>query len=133
MVKEIPDLRAVKAVNPMTIAIDPVPLTIDAYSVVRVGGTRIPLDTVVELFKQGATPEETVARFDSLDLADVYAVIAYYLRHKDEVDAYLQEREQQAEEIREKIEQRFPSKGLRDRLLARRQAKIEAANSTTGA
>jgi hypothetical protein len=62
-------------------------------------------------------------------LADVYAVIAYYLRHKEEVEAYLQEQERLSEKIREENEQRFPSKGLRDRLLARRQERNEAGGS----
>jgi uncharacterized protein (DUF433 family) len=104
----------------LTIVDEPIPLTLNADGVVLVTGTRIPIDTVVFEFQQRVSPEEIVEQFTSLNLADVYAVIAYYLRHKDEVDAYLQERERQAEEIREKIEQRFPLKGLRDRLLARR-------------
>lgn len=102
--------------------IESVPLKTDPHGVVRVGGTRVTLDTVIYEFKQGLTAEEIVYQYDSLDLADVYTVIAYYLRHQDEVEAYLQEQEQLAAEVREKIEQRFPSKGLRDRLLARRQA-----------
>ena len=107
------------------ISTNPLPLSITADGTVRIGETRVTLDTVVEIFKQGATPEEIVMRFDALDLADVYAAIAYYLRHQDEVKAYLQEQERQATEIREKIEQRFPSKGLRERLLAKRQAKLD--------
>jgi hypothetical protein len=49
-------------------------------------------------------------------------VISYYLRHRNDVEAYLQRRQERAEGIRIENERQFPSHGLRDRLLARRQA-----------
>lgn len=58
-------------------------------------------------FEQGLTAEEITYQFDGLNLADVYAVIAYYLRHQDKVEAYLQEQERQATEIREKLSSNF--------------------------
>src|SRR2546428_556483 len=67
----------------------PLPLHRDSDNRIRVGGTRIPLDRVVECYQQGYTPEDTVDAFDSLQLADVYATIAYYLYHREEVDVYL--------------------------------------------
>lgn len=106
--------------------IQSVPLKTDADGVVRVGGTRVTLDTVVYEFEQGSTAEEIAYQFDVLNLSDVYAVIAYYLRHPDEVKAYLQEQEKLAEEIREKIEQQFPSKGLKERLIAKRQTRSKS-------
>jgi hypothetical protein len=54
-------------------------------------------------------------------LVDVYSVITYYLRHKSEVDTYLKKREDEAGRVREEVERRFPSAGLRERLLARRR------------
>lgn len=103
--------------------VESIPLKIDAHGVVRVGGTRVTLDTVVYEFEQGSTAEEIAYQFDVLNLADVYAVIAYYLRHQDEVKAYLQEQEKQSTEIREKIEQRSPSKDLRESLIAKHQSR----------
>jgi len=99
----------------------PLPLAADDDGVIRVGGTRVPLATVITAFHQGATPEEIVAGFDTLDLADVYAVIAYYLRHAAEVDVYLAEQRERAAEVRREVEARFPQAGLRERLLARRR------------
>lgn len=58
----------------------PVPLNIDMDGVIRVGNTRVTLDTVVAAFKEGATAEEIVWQYPSLSLADVYAVIGYYLQ-----------------------------------------------------
>jgi uncharacterized protein (DUF433 family) len=54
----------------------------------------------VSVFNQGATAEEIVNRYPSLNLADVYATIAFYLKHQSEVEAYLQQRQQQAQKIR---------------------------------
>ena len=54
---------------------------------------------------------------------DVYSVIAYYLCHRDEVEAYLQERRGQADELRRQVEERSPSQGIRERLLARRSGR----------
>ena len=107
----------------LTITSEVVPLTPRADGVVLVGETRVPLDSVLTEFKQGATAEEIAVQFDSLKLADIYAAIAFYLRHQNEVEAYLQERKQISEQVREENERRFPSQGLRDRLLARRQEK----------
>lgn len=107
--------------------VESIPLKTNAEGVVRVGGTRVTLDSVVYEFKQGSTAEEIAYQFPSLQLADVYVVITYYLRHQDEIEAYLQEQEEQAAKVREKIEQHFPSQGLKERLLAKRQALSESA------
>lgn len=104
----------------LTIAAEPAPLRVNADGVVLVGKTRVPLDTVVYVFQQGATAEEIVYRFPSLKLADVYATIAFYLNHQQEVETYLQQRQQQAQEIRKMNEAKFDPQGLRDRLLARK-------------
>src|SRR5436305_5627030 len=88
--------------NQMSLVVDaePVPLVTDASGVVRLQGTRVPLDTVVGAFDDGATAEEIIQQYPSLQLADVYAVLTYYLRHRVEVAAYLDEREQRAGEVR---------------------------------
>ncbi len=99
----------------------PVPLRTDEQGVMRVGKTRIPLDTVVYAFNQGASPEEIVMSYPTLALPDVYAIINYYLYNRLEVDIYLRQREALAVRIREENERRFPQAGIRARLLARRQ------------
>lgn len=104
----------------LTINTEPVPLLTDKDGVVRVGGTRVTLDTVVAAFNEGATAEEIVQQYPSLELADVYAVISYYLRSHSGVEAYLRKRHKQAEEIRKQNEARFDPHGIRERLLARR-------------
>jgi uncharacterized protein (DUF433 family) len=103
------------------IVTDPMPMRRDSEGVIRVGESRLTLDIVVAAFQDGATAEQIVEMFPGTELADVYAVISYYLRHHEEVECYLQQREQFAEAIRKHNQARFPSNGLRERLLARRK------------
>lgn len=103
----------------LVVTAEPAPLATNADGVVQVGKTRVTLDTVVAVFKQGVTAEEIVYRYPSLKLADVYATIGFYLNHQQEVEAYLQHRQKQAQEVRKMNEAKFDPQGLRDRLLAR--------------
>ncbi|MCP3964107.1 MAG: DUF433 domain-containing protein [bacterium] len=105
----------------LAVEIEPLPLTTDNAGSVRVGGTRVTLDTVVEAFNEGLTAEEIAQQYPVLELGDVYAVIGYYLHHREHVREYLQEREQSASEIRARIEDELPRAGFRERLLARRR------------
>ena len=84
------------------------PLHVDEGGIVRVGKSRISLDVVVEQYENGMTPEDLVRAYDTLVLADVHAVIAYYLRHRDAVCVYLKKRKEEAEALRAKIEAERP-------------------------
>lgn len=97
-----------------------VPIHTDSDGVIRVSGTRVTLDTLVAAFENGATAEEIVQQYPSIDLADAYSVIGYYLHHRREVRAYLADRQRQAANVREQNERQFDPSGVRDRLLARR-------------
>jgi uncharacterized protein (DUF433 family) len=96
------------------------PLAEDEDGVLRVGGTRVRLDTVVSAFQNGCTPEEILLKYPSLKLQDIYAVITYYLSHHEEIEVYLNNRQSLIEDADREIESRFPSAGVRERLLARR-------------
>lgn len=106
----------------MTLAIvgEPVPLLVDSNGAVRVGNTRVTLETVIGAYLAGSSPEEISAQFSALDLADIYAVIAYYLRHQAEIDAYLQQVEIESRQIRQQLETQFNHGDVKTRLLARR-------------
>jgi uncharacterized protein (DUF433 family) len=106
-------------------------LIVDSGGTIRVGGTRVSLDTVVAAFLEGADAEEIVAQYPSLDLADTYAAISYYLRHRSEVDSYLRERAEQAQAVRAEVERRLPPDGIRARLLARRRCRDWEGRGTT--
>jgi len=99
------------------------PLRREASGALRVGRSRVLLELVIRAFQDGATPEVIVHRYPSALLADIYAVIAYYLRHREDIEAYLAEREQQAREVRQRIESHQGDLAdLRSRLLARQSS-----------
>ena len=100
MAKNIED----KVSTTLVIHRDPVPIRIDEGGGVRVGPSRVTLETVVWAFKKGDSPEEIKESFPTLQLADIYSVIGYYLLHKDEIEEFLRQSELQAEETRREIE-----------------------------
>jgi uncharacterized protein (DUF433 family) len=102
------------------VAAEPVPLATDSDGVMRIGGTRVTLDTLVSAFHDGATAETIVEQYPSLQLAAVYTVIGYYLQHEAEVRGYLERRRQEGAMARQENETRFDPLGIRGRLLARR-------------
>jgi uncharacterized protein (DUF433 family) len=104
----------------LVVTAQPIPLASDADGVVRVGSTRVTLDTLVAAFWEGMTPEGIVQQYPSLPLGQVYSVLGYVINHPAEVEAYLHERRRLAEEVRRENEARFNPISLRDRLLARR-------------
>ena len=106
----------------LDVVTDPLPLQIDRDGVVRVGGTRVTLETIIAAFTEGATAEEIVQQYPSVALADVYAVIGYYLRHRVEVEAYVQRSREQALAVRQENARRTDLRGLRERLLARQSS-----------
>lgn len=98
---------------------EPVPLIRDSAGRLMVPGTRISLDVLVADFKQGKTPESIHNDYETVSLADVYAIFAYYLRHRTDVEAYLAEQQREGAEIQARIEANDPPDGLRAKLLAR--------------
>jgi uncharacterized protein (DUF433 family) len=104
----------------LAIVAETAPLQANEDGVILVGNTRVTLDTVVVVFNQGVTAEEIAYRYPSLNLADVYATIAFYLKHQQEVEAYLEQRRHRSQEIRAMNQAKFDPQGLRDRLLARK-------------
>ena len=107
----------------MTLAVEarPIPLRKDKSGALWITGARIPLDTVIHAYLNGDSAEEIVESFDTLNLADVYAVISYYLDHRSDVDIYLRARQEEAAAIRSEIEKQYPMQGIRERLLARQK------------
>lgn len=106
-----------------------IPLRTDEHGTILVANTRVTLDSIVNFYLQGESPEDLHRGFPTVPLSDVYAVIAYYLAHRAEVDAYLKRRNDEAERIRQEVEERYPPKVTRADLQARldaRQGKQDA-------
>src|SRR5687767_6058602 len=110
----------------LALTAEPPPLAADRGGVLRVGGTRVTLDTVVAAFNAGSAPEEIVLRYDSLRLEDVYLVLGYYMRHRTEGDAYLTERRRRGDAAQAEAEAQLSWSDVRARLAAR-QGSADAA------
>ena len=100
----------------MNIPLEPiaVPLWEDEHGGLRVGKSRVQLERVIAAHRQGAAPATIIDMYPTLELADVYAVLAWVLRHPAEVEAYLRRRDEQAAELRRKLEARRARQGPDD-------------------
>jgi uncharacterized protein (DUF433 family) len=98
---------------------EPHPIRIDEGGTVRVGQTRVNLEIVIYAYQDGRSPEDIVESYPTLALADVYASIAYYLRHREAVERYMREEEAAAAEIRKKLEAMPENAAFRARAQAR--------------
>ena len=100
-----------------------IPLREEPPGVLRVGKSRVLLELVIHAHQQGASPREIVEMYDTLNIGDVFAVIAYYLAHPEEIDEYLRECDEEAQAVRRKIEASQPPGPSKEELLARARAK----------
>lgn len=95
------------------------PLRKDETGAIRVGSSRVLLETVIRAFQDGTSPESIVHRYSTLSLSDVYNTIGYYLRHQEAVETYLNQREQLVELVQQRLSNIQPDLSLiRTRLLA---------------
>ena len=65
--------------------------------VYRVGDTRVSLESLVYLFREGMSVESMVESYPALTLEEVHGALAYYLANQEEIDAYLAEGERVSE------------------------------------
>jgi len=96
------------------------PVTLGEDGSIRITGSRVALDSIVDEFRRGASAEQIQEDFPTLTLRDIYGAIAYYLSHTESVEAYLRTQEQSAAQTRAEIERRCDTSGLRERLRQRR-------------
>jgi|SRR5215813_2217638 len=74
-----------------------------------VSGTRVSLDSLVYGFREGMSAERIADNFPVLSLEQVYGVIAYYLKHQEEIDNYLRQIEADAEALKQQIRADYPA------------------------
>ena len=103
----------------------PIPLQKNADGTWHISGTRIPIDTIIKAYLNGENAEEIAESFDTVRLADIYAILSYYLERPSEMTVYLQHRDDEAAQIRQRIETQYPPDNIRQRLLARRRTQLE--------
>lgn len=118
------------SINGLTLHPETPPLQMDEGGTLRVGKSRVSLGIVIEQYENGMSPEDLVRAYDTLVLADVHSILAYYLRHRDDVRTYLKQQEEKAAALQESAEAKR-STISRDELLARQSAR-EKANAPTG-
>jgi uncharacterized protein (DUF433 family) len=106
--------------KPLTV---PVPLREEPQGILRVGKSRVLLELVIHAYQQGESPAAIVEMYSTLELADVFAVIAYYLTHRADVDEYLRQCDEKAEALLRKIESSQRPGPTKEELLARARAK----------
>ena len=87
---------------------------------IRVGDTRVLLDLVIFAFNEGRTPEEIVISYPALKLSEVYGTITYYLENREQIDAYISSRAQEAEQLWAEIEADSNQRYIRQKLLSRK-------------
>src|SRR5688572_4305186 len=95
----------------------------DGYGVMRVGQTRISLDSVVVAFLQGHSSATIQAQYPGLTVEQVQAAIDYYLAHRGEVDQYLRQQAEVWRRLRAEAEKN-PSSTV-ERLRAMRLSEVE--------
>lgn len=62
---------------------------------IRIKGTRIDIDHVIDLHKRHMTPEQIAVHFGCpIAVEQAYASILYYLHNRGDLDAYLARREE---------------------------------------
>ena len=57
----------------------------------KIAGTSVSLESVVCRFLEGASAEAIAHSFPTLTLESIYGAVAYYLAHREEVDAYIEQ------------------------------------------
>jgi uncharacterized protein (DUF433 family) len=68
----------------------------------RIAGTRIRVQDVVAWTELGRSPDEIVDGYPHITLGDVYAALAYYHDHRDEIDRQIKEDEEFVAQFRAK-------------------------------
>jgi len=97
---------------------------------IRIKGTRVGIETILDDYLHGSSPEEIAARYRTLTLEQVYATITYYLHNREEVDRYL-ERWRTYVDTAWQAQQENPSdfvQELRNRLQRKRQELLAQNN-----
>lgn len=103
-----------------------IPIYNDPDGRMRVTGTRVLLDMIVEAYRRGETPEHIVQMYPTLKLDQVFLALGYYMRHRETVDSYIRRMEDEAERLRQDWEAEHPPKPTKAELLTRLQSKRDS-------
>jgi uncharacterized protein (DUF433 family) len=74
-----------------------------------IAGSRVSLDSVVYAFLRGESPEGIVESFPALSLEQVFGAVAFYLAHREIIDAYLRDARAEFARMRDDARRRHPA------------------------
>ncbi|MEO8496595.1 MAG: DUF433 domain-containing protein [Planctomycetota bacterium] len=69
----------------------------------RINGTRITVQHVAVMFKQGLSAEDIEQTYEHLSLGQVFAALAYYLANREEIDAALAEEDALYDQLKQEF------------------------------
>ena len=98
---------------------------------IRIKGTRVGIETVLEDYLEGASPEEIAARYRHLTLEQVYATLLYYFRNHAQVDAYLEAARTYAEQAWSEYKRKPSLEIMRLRGLKARRAAAQKGTASS--
>ena len=101
-----------------------VPLSYDDHGTIRVAGSRVTLHTLVGRYQIGDTLEEIHEGFPSIPLAQIDAIISWYLENQTEVDAHIREVDIEAAKVRQEIESRPENIAFREKIRTLRKQQL---------
>ncbi len=70
----------------------------------RITDSRVSLDSVVRAYLDGQSPEAIALEFPTLSLEQIHGALAFYLRHRAEIDRYLAAQDALWEQFRQESE-----------------------------
>ena len=104
------------------VGIHPPPFLPDAHGTLRVGGTRVTLETLLGKYALGDSIEGLHEGFPTVPLSELHAVVCYYLRNRPELDTWLAFKTAEWERIRADDEAAHGGAEWRRMILERRAA-----------
>jgi len=116
---------------PFSIEAETPPLKVWADGTIRIGQSRIKIERIIKAFVNGSSAEQFAHDYPTVTVEDAYGAIFYYLRHKATLDEHVAEMDRQGDEAERLIEEKFGSQqGMRERIIARREALADGRNGT---
>jgi uncharacterized protein (DUF433 family) len=96
------------------------PVREDSGGVLRIGRTRVSLDSLVAAYNEGASADELAEGFPTLTLGYIHATLGFYHQNRADLDAYLEHARTEEDRLQEETQRRFQTDAGRDRIVARR-------------
>ncbi len=104
-----------------------IPLHLTSDGTIRVGETRVSLETIIESYLTGDQPEDIHEGFPFIDLADIYLIIAFYLKNKEAVDQYLAKQNEESQRVLDRIAE-IPGNAEKNQALTEKCLKLRELN-----